>query len=244
MKDSYLQPRLEDFPIRAYLWNGKPIYYRAHSTDAVNLYKILLNRGKKGEYYLPRGLNPEVILDIGANTGIASLYFSRQYPSAKIYAFEPVPHNFRLLKKNIEGYGNILAFPFALGEEDGKFQMKYSSAGYNLGGFSFYQTGVEENKSVEVEKKNIKSYLPEIGIKKVSLIKIDTEGAEYEILHALDCEMLQSVEWIVGELHGIRDFEIMAYLSKFFYIQVKKAMKKRHFMFYAGNKKIMDTIRE
>ncbi len=244
MKDSYLQPLLETFPIRIYQWNGKPIYYRAYSTDAVNIYKILLNRGKKGEYYLPRGLNPEIILDIGANTGVASIFFANQYPSAKIFAFEPVPDNFTLLRKNIEGYGSIRAFPFALGKEDGKFQMQYSSTGHNLGGFSFYHLGVDENKKVEVEQKNIRSYLPEIGIKKVGLIKIDTEGAEYEILTTLDPKMLQEVEWIVGELHGIRDFEILTYLSPFFNIQAKKSLKKRHFMFYAGNKRIMDKIQD
>ena len=63
---------------------------------------------------------------------------------------------------------------------------------------------------------NIRSYLPEIGIKKVSLIKIDAEGAEYEMLKALDPEMRQSVGRTIGELHGIRDFEIMAYPSPFF----------------------------
>jgi len=40
---------------------------------------------------------------------------------------------------------------------------------------------------------NIRPYLPEIGIKKASLIKIDTEGAEYEMLKAMDPEMRQSV---------------------------------------------------
>ncbi len=63
---------------------------------------------------------------------------------------------------------------------------------------------------------NIRPYLPEIGIKKASLIKIDTEGAEYDMLKAMDPEMRQSVGWIIGELHGIRDFEILAYPSPFF----------------------------
>ena len=55
-----------------------------YSMDAVNLYKILLNRGKKGEYNLPGGRDPEIIPDIG-NTGIASIYFSRRYHPANTY---------------------------------------------------------------------------------------------------------------------------------------------------------------
>jgi hypothetical protein len=35
---------------------------------------------------------------------------------------------------------------------------------------------------------------------------------------ALDPEMRQSVKWIIGDLHGIRDFEISAYPSPFFIV--------------------------
>jgi hypothetical protein len=91
---------------------------------------------------------------------------------------------------------------------------------------------------------NIRPCLPEIGIKKVSLIKIDTKGAEYEMLKAMDPEMRQSVGWIIGELHGIRDFEITAYPSPFFNIQVKKSLKKRRFILNARNRRISPSIRK
>ena len=78
----------------------------------------------------------------------------------------------------------------------------------------------------------------------MSLIKIDTEGAEYEMRKALDPEMRQSVKWIIGDWHGIRDFEILAYLASFFNIQAKKSLKNRRFRFNPCNRRISPSIRK
>lgn len=174
MKNSELRSLIGNFPVRSYTWRGKPIFYRAHSSDAVNIYKILLNRGRKGEYSLPAVLHPETILDIGANIGIASIFFALRYPSAKIYAFEPIPENFELLKRNIEGYGNIKAYPVALGTEDGELLIHYPSGSHNLGSFSAYGLEVDAAKGIQVAQRNINSIFHEIGLGKIDLLKIDT----------------------------------------------------------------------
>ncbi len=243
MKNSELRALAGNFPVRSYAWRGKPIFYRAHSSDAVNIYKILLNRGRKGEYHLPAGLQPDTILDVGANIGIASIYLAARYPAARIYAFEPIPENFELLKRNIEGYGNIEAHPVALGTEDGELLIHYPSGSHNLGSFSAYGLEVDAAKGIQVAQRNINSILREIGLGKIDLIKIDTEGGEDDILRSLDRERLRLVDWITGELHGIRDFELLAYLSEFFDLELKKSLRKRRFMFNACNRRISPSLR-
>jgi predicted O-methyltransferase YrrM len=42
-----------------------------------------------------------VVVDAGANIGLASLWFANQYPKAKIVCIEPDPENFRILKENL-----------------------------------------------------------------------------------------------------------------------------------------------
>ena len=111
----------------------KPIYYRPGSCDPRLIYEILLKTGYKSEYWLPECINPQVILDIGANIGIASIYFTNRFPSAKIYAFEPMPENYSLLTKNITDYTNIKAFQFALGKKNGIFKIKSSNCPENFG---------------------------------------------------------------------------------------------------------------
>lgn len=46
-----------------------------------------------------------LIIDCGANMGVSVLYFSREYPTARIVAFEPEAEIFSVLQKNIAAYG-------------------------------------------------------------------------------------------------------------------------------------------
>jgi len=79
------------------------------------------------------------------------------------------------------------------------------------------------------------------------LIKIDTEGAEHDILTSIPAESIKEVKWIIGELHGIagmqkKDFEVLTYLSDYFEIDVRKTLHKPGFNFNACNKNIINEI--
>jgi len=226
-----------------YIWRKKPIYYRPGTSDTEVIYKILLRSGKKAEYYIPSTIVPNTILDIGGNIGIASIYFANLFPDAQIFTFEPVPNNIAILSDNIAPYPNIRAFPIALGNNDGHFEMFSSHSPRNFGGFSFFEHGSDKSKTVEIQMRNVKTVLTEIGLKQVDIIKIDTEGSEYNILTALDESVLRSVKWIIGEMHGERDFQLLAYLSQWFDIGLKKRLTNRLFMFRACNKELTSSVR-
>ena len=90
---------------------------------------------------------------------------------------------------------------------------------------------------------NINDIIEELGISSIDLIKIDTEGAEYDILSSLNDEILLSILWITGELHGNRDFELLNYLNSMgFSISVKKLIDNRLFMFNAGKEEIISQL--
>ena len=72
------------------------------------------------------------------------------------------------------------------------------------------------------------------------LIKIDTEGAEYEILTTFPVKVLSKVTAIVGELHGIQDQELLDYLSRWFDIEHTPS-KGRLSLFKAVNKQAWET---
>lgn len=90
--------------------------------------------------------------------------------------------------------------------------------------------------------RDVDAALRELRVGRVDLIKIDTEGAEYDILTTLDENLLRSVKWIMGELHGERDFELLAFLSRWFDIDTKKSLGNRLFMFRACNKALTPDI--
>ncbi len=78
--------------------------------------------------------------------------------------------------------------------------------------------------------------LVEQGVDRIDIIKVDTEGAEYDALSSIEKLMLSRVQWIMGELHGRRDFELLDYLSPWFDLKLNKRLESELFLFYARNK--------
>lgn len=231
--------------LESYDYKGKPVYYRTGTSDMMIINEILLKKGYKGEYWLPNEIEPDVILDIGGNIGITSIYLANRFPNAKIFTFEPLPKNFEILQKNTELYENISVFNVGLGKEDGSFDIYMSEDSQNFGGASLYFEAGGVNKSLKVtcQIRNSKDMLNELNINSIDLIKIDTEGAEYDILTSLDKEMLKNVKWITGELHGYKDFKLLDYLEELgFLVGMKKSLDNRLFMFHCAKQKIIDKL--
>jgi len=227
--------------LRTYHWDGVPVTFRSGTSDAGLIYNILLKRGKKSEHALPpeAKLRPEdvrVVLDIGANIGIASLYFASIFPNATVHSFEPEPGNCEVLKANAAAVKRIQVHPFALGAEDGELTLFDSDDKANLGGFSSHELGVNPGRSKTVPVRHAGRALAGLGITRADLIKIDTEGAECEIITALDRAFLGTVRVMMGELHGRRDFELLDYLQPMFHIGARKQLKTRLFNFFAVNR--------
>jgi FkbM family methyltransferase len=226
-------------------WNDKKVYYRTSSSDMTLIYEILLQSKYKSEYFFPLEINPKVIFDIGANIGITAIYLSAIFPEAKIYAFEPMTENFEILEKNIENYKNIQAFNVGLGSKNGNFKIYLSNDSENYGGSSFYPdpTGNILESYVNCEIKNINDIINILNLDSIDLIKIDTEGAEYDILTSIEEKFLTKTSWLAGELHGNRDFELLNYLEHLgFSISLNKEIDNRLFMFNAGKKEIISML--
>ena len=94
-------------------WNGdgRPVYYRPGTSDVSIVYDILF---RKSEYWLPDGLAPRVIFDIGGNIGIAARYLAQRFPQAEVHSFEPVAENLELMRRNLDGT-RVRAHEFGLG---------------------------------------------------------------------------------------------------------------------------------
>ena len=155
----------------------------------------LLTRETVREY--DNGLNlpdkPKVI-DIGAHVGVVSMYLAKKY-NAEVWAYEPQPENYRRLVLNIERNGltdKAHAFNLAV-TGDGR-DVTIGSNTENSGGNSIYDSGSFAAKSITLPE-----ILAEVG--EIDLLKIDCEGAEFEIL--ADPEILRGNVGIVrGEVHN------------------------------------------
>lgn len=224
-------------------WHGRTIVYRPGTSDTGVIHSILLKGGRKDEYAPPKEFNVPrervvTVLDIGANIGTSSLYFADIFPNAQIYAFEPMPENFALLAANSAAEPRIHPLNCALGAADGEVEILASDSATNFGGFSLHPAGSDASKKQRVPMRNAQAQMDALGVRAVDVIKIDTEGAEWEILTALSPELLGSAKLIMGELHGNRDFALLEHLSARFHVGIRKVIRNRLFNFHAVNRSL------
>jgi FkbM family methyltransferase len=129
----------------------------------------------------------EIFIDIGANVGAYSLIASRLVgKSGKVIAFEPASKSFLRLLKNISlnGITNIITERLAVIDRSTQTDL-YISGSQNLGMSSIYHHDCETGITEKVEAISLDDYVEKKGISKISLIKIDIEGAEFLALKGM-----------------------------------------------------------
>jgi len=169
---------------------GRKVTLRGGSTDVYCFEKIFVYE----EYRTPFELtDPKLIIDGGANVGMASLYFAAKYPQAIIYAIEPEVENFKILQRNCAHSSNIILKRAALWPTKEKLSLT------NTTGNDAWSFAVEE-KLGEVETITIDQILEESGAGKVDLLKLDIEGSERE-LFMNEPAWLNKIDQIAIELH-------------------------------------------
>jgi len=223
-------------PLTKLRWRGHDVYYRPATSDPLAIYQVLLRRRGKAEYYLPPALEPEVILDIGSNIGASILFFREQFPAARIYGFEPHPETFRVLQKNVGSLPSVDVFNYGLGAADANISVPFDGADFSR----FMSKDKTADWSgplspIMCQIKHAGDVMKDLGLTKVDLIKIDCEGAEYDVLSALPREMLFACQWIVGEMHDESAFPLLALLAPHFDLDLKKGMFAPFFRFHACN---------
>jgi len=140
--------------------------------------------------------NDSVVIDVGSNIGLFSLFASRICPNGQIYSFEPNSKNFSMFQRNIlkNQINNIKVFPYALGNEGGTrklFKLKEGldsvDGGATLEDSSFnyqnplYDTDVKNSESVKLI--TLDEFVEQEKLTKVGFIKIDTEGYEKQVIN-------------------------------------------------------------
>lgn len=175
---------------------GRPIALRCATSDIICLRKVFLQE----DYRSPFPIDPRIIIDAGANIGMATLFFAQQYPKAKIIAIEPERSNFQILQRNCAGLANVTLVEAALWPEHCTLTIKDPQAEK----WSFSVTAARpesEPNSRKVRALTIPDLLQEFHLDHIDLLKLDIEGAEKELFNANAGSWLGSVGQIVIELH-------------------------------------------
>jgi FkbM family methyltransferase len=160
-----------------------------------HLYREIFAR----QYYYFRSTNETpVILDCGANVGMASLYFKWLYPKSRVLAFEPDPATFKLLQRNLSrNHLDVEAHNYALWDENRmlEFYIDSTHPGSLLMSSDPSRSRAEP---IKVPARKLSEFIDG----PVDFLKLDVEGAEHRVLGDLvQAGKLKFIRRMVVEYH-------------------------------------------
>jgi len=178
-------------------------------------YKVI----EKGVKFEPN----DIIIDIGANIGAFSILLAKLYSFITVYAIEPVAETFIKLCQNIQINNLTNIIPINITITGGEKISHIIYAPPDPGGASSFVTEINnlELKEIYVGGITLDDLLIHFNITKCKLLKIDCEGAEYNILY--NSTLLNRIIYLVGEFHdndllrnnGYYPDKLADYCSKF-----------------------------
>jgi FkbM family methyltransferase len=148
-----------------------------------------------------------LFVDIGANFGLHALQIAGALPRARCLCFEPHPAVHLELRRNIRysGFDNVAAHPIALGDADGQVDFYMHDLGaYNKGLSSLQPTPDMEGpfRRERVEMTTLDAFLAKEERERLSVVKIDVQGAERRVLAGMKDVLARARPAVVFEFES------------------------------------------
>lgn len=167
----------------------------------------------------------DLILDVGANIGNHSLYFSNF--SKQVFSYEPNPNTFELLKFNTKNLSNINIYNIGISNKNENKFLNESS--FNIGDSAIVSS--DEKKDIEKNNKTLHEIssmklddLEHLSDEKISMIKIDVEQHEYEVM--------DGASKLIEKNQPVLIFEHNIETSKKQTLKINKFIKEKGYVIY------------
>jgi FkbM family methyltransferase len=181
------------------------------------------------ECYLRHGVRVgagDVVLDVGANVGVAAVYFAAVRGAGAVHCFEPVAPLVELLRRNVADLPACVVHDYGLSSTEGEagivfYRRSAAMSGLYadpvrdrdmartvLGNVGFSESDALSRVADRYEAvtlrcglRRLSSFLSEGSIDRVDLLKIDVERAELDVLSGIDADDWRRIAQIVVEVH-------------------------------------------
>ncbi len=146
--------------------------------------------------------NFRTVVDIGANVGYFSLSVLAKNPIAKVFAYEPIPVNFRLLKqyKDENPIFRLHIFNQAVSRQQETLLLHFDSSDSFTTSASIFKDDHQPDQ-IKVKATTLEAIIAEHQIKQIDFLKLDCEGAEYGILYNTPTTLLSRISALSIETH-------------------------------------------
>uniref|UniRef100_B8HV71 Methyltransferase FkbM family n=1 Tax=Cyanothece sp. (strain PCC 7425 / ATCC 29141) TaxID=395961 RepID=B8HV71_CYAP4 len=190
---------------------GKGLKFSANLADSmfgIGTYEMPL-QNTLAQYLQPGS----VFYDIGANVGFFSIIAAQLVgDTGQVYAFEPVPENVATIRRNVElnQFANVRIFDQAISSSSGEAELLLAQ---HIGGASLATaaTPPDLRGRMKVKTASIDDLLQSLSLKPPSLVKIDVEGAEIDVLHGM-LQTIQTYQPVI--IYEVDDGDFVAFQEK------------------------------
>ncbi len=151
-------------------------------------------------------INNPIVLDIGANVGYFTIFCQYKFKNPRIISFEPMKRNFAVLQNNLKEAKkeNLTIVNKAVNDTAGQLVLKFNKDKDITTSASLFdnQYGTDEEIVITTTLENAFS---EYALPKIDILKLDCEGAEYNIIYKTPKALFEKVNCITLETHLGKD---------------------------------------
>ena len=144
------------------------------------------------------------LIDLGANIGLAALYFATHYPDCKLLAVEPHPGTYQMLTTNLSELikqGRCQTLNAAVWEKETLLVGESLDEPEHYSAFAMHEATSTSSASSQTRGLPMPGIIAESGFDTIDILKVDIEGAEVELFTG-DVNWLRRVKSIAIEFHG------------------------------------------
>ena len=175
--------------------------------SGLSLYEIFITKIYDKFFKVNEG---DIVVDIGGNLGLFS-YYALCKGAKQVYCFEPSPQCCNCMNENFN-FPNLIIEEAAVGINNGEITFNIDTES-SINSSAFYTS--KNSQTITCKSINLNNYIKTNNIEKIDYLKIDCEGAEYEIIKSLDEQYLtNNIDKICLEYHLNKNGEINTILNK------------------------------
>lgn len=174
---------------------GRKMFLDKYDSLKLSLYPYVEEQTNFFKKNIKKG---DVVLDLGAHIGYFTCLFAQLVgKSGKVFAFEPEPNNFQLLKKNVEvnGYNHVVVEQKAVSNLNSTIKMYISNSPKD---HRIYDTE-DDRESIEIESITLDEYFKDFN-QKIDFIKSNIQGADFAAFQGMKSIINKSKSNIVMAL--------------------------------------------
>jgi FkbM family methyltransferase len=189
-----------DTPLPLRLRNGLNVSVEPGSMDVQVLVEIFGEREYIPSFYSNGYEEARLIIDIGANKGMFTLFAASTFPNAMVHAYEPDPRLFAELESNVSrNHFEARCRPHNCAIWNRQGSVDFVPAHPTNRGRGAVVDRQGATRTIDVEAVSLTDILREHRV--VDLLKMDIEGGEYEVILGTSPEELRAIRFIALEYH-------------------------------------------